>query len=180
MVFPGGISLLSENENAPLSPEQVEHAKFKSSQLDSELGLDTYHDPSGDENGKESEQQLFSDLNLGKSVEKIACVIPSFDFSANSIPYEADQILGKMELIKNIKDQVSKYFSVAELTAIAEKNEALSGTYGDVLASAPVEEDMSLETYIDYLSSPEGEETTPMAVDSSTESEINQYRIRHN
>ena len=69
MVFPGGISLLSENENAPLSPEQVEHAKFKSSQLDSELGWDTYHDPSGDENGKESEEQLFSDLNLGKSVE---------------------------------------------------------------------------------------------------------------
>ena len=59
MVFPGGISLVSDNNHAPLSPQQVENAKFKSSQLDIELGLNTYQDPSGDENGKESEEDFF-------------------------------------------------------------------------------------------------------------------------
>ena len=121
MVFPGETSLVSENDNALLSPQQVENANLKSSQLDIELGLNTYQDPSGDENGKESEEDIFSDLNLGETGEKIAAVNPSFDFSTKSAPYEADQNLGKMELIKNIEDQVSQYFSEEELTAIAEK-----------------------------------------------------------
>ena len=74
MVFPGDTSLVSENYNAPLSPQQRENANLESSQLDIELGLKTYQDPSDDENGQESEEDIFSDLNLGETGEKIASV----------------------------------------------------------------------------------------------------------
>ena len=74
MVFPGDTSLVSENDNAPLSPQQRENANLESSQLDIELGLKTYQDPSDDENGQESEEDIFSDLNLGETGEKIAFV----------------------------------------------------------------------------------------------------------
>ena len=69
MVFPGDTSLVSENDDA-----QGENANLESSQLDIELGLNTYQESSDDENGQESEEDIFSDLNLGETGEKIASV----------------------------------------------------------------------------------------------------------
>ena len=81
MVFPADTSLVSENDNAPLSPQQVENANLKSSQLDIKLGWNTYQDSSGDENEKESEEDIFSDQNLGETGDCI-CLSRGWDQSA--------------------------------------------------------------------------------------------------
>ena len=172
MVFTGDNSVIAGNFPGTLSPEQVEKAKLKSSQLDKELGLNNSNDPSDDENLQDNEEEFFSDHLVSESAAKHACLNPSIYFSTQSAEFETEKNLEKMEIIKNVEDCVSQYFSEEELSVIAEKNVSVNATIATSPQSPEIEHETSLEKYITYLSTPDGQERTPMAEDSCTDTEI--------
>ena len=62
MVFPSETSKsVSDEESAPLSPEQLNLARLKSQQLDVSLGLSPQKDPTEDEIFEDDEGDLFLD-----------------------------------------------------------------------------------------------------------------------
>ena len=61
MVFPSETKSVSDEESAPLSPEQFNLARLKSQQLDESLGLSPQKDPTEDEIFEDDEGDLFLD-----------------------------------------------------------------------------------------------------------------------
>ena len=151
MVFTGDNSVIAGNFPGTLSLEQVEKAKLKSSQLDKELGLNTSNDPSDDENLQDNEEEFFSDHLVSESAAKQACLNPSIYFSTQSAEFETEKNLEKMEIIKNVEDCVSQYFSEEELSVIAEKNVSVNATIATSPQTPEIEYETSLEKYILYL-----------------------------